>query len=138
MPPPIDQSEAKYGLYSLLERGLIPPCARISFEPEPIVSKVINLAEKDTQEVFKRIEYSPQTTTEKIYKLDRNYEMEAKKRVNQKISDKKNMPENSKQNYLKKKTQPNPSSSTLSTKAVVKPAIVPNGGVNLNPLVNLF
>ncbi len=136
MPPPIDQSEAKHGLYSLLERGLIPPYAKISFDPEPIVSKVINLAGKDTQEAFKRVEYTPQTLTENVYKLDRNYEFEVKNRANQKISSKKNTPETDKQNFLKKKTQ---STSTIATKALVKPASLPaNGGVNLNPLVNLY
>ena len=132
MHPPIDQSEAKHGLYSLLERGLIPPNAKISFEPEPIVSKPISLAEKDNNEVFKHIEYMPHKQTENVYKLDSVYEMEMKNRIiNQKNSSKKSTPESSeKQHFLKKK-------SSIVPKAVNRqPVQPPNGTINLNPLVN--
>lgn len=36
VPPPVDPNESKHGLLSLIERGLIPPTAKITFDQFPI------------------------------------------------------------------------------------------------------
>jgi len=46
--------DAKYGLYSLLERGLIPPNAKITFEQFPIVAKQIK-QQNENKKVMIRI-----------------------------------------------------------------------------------
>ena len=46
-PPAIDENEAKYGLLSLIERGLIPSNAKISFFPVPIESQQIKISQND-------------------------------------------------------------------------------------------
>lgn len=113
MPPPLDPSEAKHGLYSLLQRGLIPPNAKISFDPEPIVSNPMDLQVKEPANVLKHIEYPINMANENVYKLDRTYEIELKKR----IKHQKSMAEHSdsttleKQNFLKKKAQIQPMNS---------------------------
>lgn len=106
MPPPIDSAEAKHGLYSLLQRGLIPPTAKISFDPEPIVSNTVALSDKDSHQ-YRHLDYSPQRINENVYKLDRSYETEVQRRINQKLAVQKSTDSNEKQNYLKKKTNSN-------------------------------
>ena len=36
LPPPITESDAKRGILSLMERGLIPPAAELTLEPSPV------------------------------------------------------------------------------------------------------
>lgn len=45
MPPPITENDSKYGLLSLLERGLIPSTAKITFDQFPISAKTFKRAE---------------------------------------------------------------------------------------------
>ena len=47
LPPPITENDSKHGLLSLLERGLIPSTAKITFDQFPISAKT-----------FKRVESS--------------------------------------------------------------------------------
>ena len=103
IPPPIPPGEAKHGLYSLLQRGLIPSYAKISFEPEPVIANPMHLKEKDAMESLKHIEYPINTgKSDNIYKYDRSYESEVQKRMGQKS---RTPPE--KQHFLKKKpTEP--------------------------------
>ncbi len=86
IPPPISQSEAKHGLLSLIQRGLIPPSAKIAFDPEPIIAQTLNINEKDNLEAaMKKIEYPSPTLNDNIYKLDRTYELQMKLQMNKKI-----------------------------------------------------
>ncbi len=36
MPPPITETDAKRGILSLMDRGLIPPGAELTLEPSPV------------------------------------------------------------------------------------------------------
>ena len=64
-PPAISDAEAKYGLLSLIERGLIPSNAKISFHPVPVeaLSIKLNQSEKNSSNKLKEIS----STLGKIY-----------------------------------------------------------------------
>ena len=47
MPPAIGDNEAKHGLLSLIERGLIPTSAKIAFYPVPVEAQPIKLGYPD-------------------------------------------------------------------------------------------
>ncbi|XP_070542843.1 IQ domain-containing protein H-like [Ptychodera flava] len=52
IPPPITEKDAKKGILSLLERGLIPPAAELTLDPSPVRHRMIELrdpAEKKEQ-----------------------------------------------------------------------------------------
>ena len=89
-----------------MQRGLIPPTAKISFDPEPIVSNTVALTDKENSH-YRNLDYSPQRVNENVYKLDRSYETEVKRRINQKLAVQKSSESNEKQNYLKKKNNSN-------------------------------
>lgn len=57
-PPAINEGEAKYGLLSLIERGLIPSNAKISFYPVPVEAQSIKLAQADKTTTTKLKEIS--------------------------------------------------------------------------------
>ena len=42
-PPPITEDEARHGILSLLERGLIPPGAELTLEPSPVKHKLAQI-----------------------------------------------------------------------------------------------
>jgi hypothetical protein len=136
IPPPISQSEAKHGLLSLLQRGLIPPSAKITFDPEPIITQTLNLNEKDDTEAMKKIEYPASDLNENIYKLDRNYElqlqmkMKMKKKIHNSIDTNETTSMNEKQKYAKKKSTHSSQKLNPSLKTELS---IQN---NENPLVN--
>lgn len=68
MPPPITENDSKYGLLSLLERGLIPSTAKITFDQFPISAKTFKRAESSKFE-DKRKEYSKADTNNRKYFL---------------------------------------------------------------------
>ena len=43
MPPPITETDARKGILSLLERGLIPPAAELTLDPSPVKHRVAPL-----------------------------------------------------------------------------------------------
>ena len=53
IPPPISDADAKQGLMSLLERGLIPSNAKITFEPMPIAHKKMNIVDSTSKSIDK-------------------------------------------------------------------------------------
>lgn len=68
IPPSISEQEAKYGLMSLMERGLIPSNAQITFDPQPISAKTIDIKEpKNTPKKFHIDEFRTQDSK---YRLD--------------------------------------------------------------------
>jgi len=40
-PPPITEDDARHGILSLLERGLIPPGADLMLDPSPVKQKLL-------------------------------------------------------------------------------------------------
>lgn len=42
-PPPITEDDAKKGILSLIERGLIPPAAQLTLDPSPVRNKMVQL-----------------------------------------------------------------------------------------------
>lgn len=42
-PPPIEEDDARRGILSLLERGLIPPAAQLTLDPSPVKQKLVQL-----------------------------------------------------------------------------------------------
>lgn len=74
IPPPISDADAKQGLMSLLERGLIPSNAKITFEPMPIAHKKMNIVESAAKSMDKARSIEESTkASDVIYKLDPNY-----------------------------------------------------------------
>ncbi|KAK7010096.1 IQ domain-containing protein H [Biomphalaria glabrata] len=51
-PPPVSDEDAKRGIFSLLERGLIPPAALLTFDPSPIKNKSLQLYNPDEKIKF--------------------------------------------------------------------------------------
>jgi hypothetical protein len=45
VPVSIDETDTKYGLLSLLERGLVPAAARITFDPPPFAPRKVDFHE---------------------------------------------------------------------------------------------
>ena len=43
MPPPITDDDARKGILSLIERGLIPPAAELTLEPSPVKNQTAPL-----------------------------------------------------------------------------------------------
>lgn len=48
-PPPITEDDARKGILSLIERGLIPPAAQLTLDPSPVKHKVITLHDPDNK-----------------------------------------------------------------------------------------
>ena len=42
-PPPINEDDARKGILSLIERGLIPPAAQLTLDPSPVRNKMAPL-----------------------------------------------------------------------------------------------
>jgi hypothetical protein len=68
IPPPISEQEAKHGLFSLMERGLIPSNAQITFDPQPISAKTIDI--KESKNTPKKLNIDEFRTQDTKYKLD--------------------------------------------------------------------
>ena len=43
IPPPITEKDARKGILSLMERGLIPPAAELTLDPSPVRQKLVTL-----------------------------------------------------------------------------------------------
>ena len=50
LPPPITEEDAKKGILSLLQRGLIPPAADLSLDPSPVYHCTAPLHEPDERD----------------------------------------------------------------------------------------
>ncbi|KAL8616663.1 hypothetical protein ACOMHN_031645 [Nucella lapillus] len=48
-PPPITEDDARKGIMSLIERGLIPPAAQLTLDPSPVRHKLITLHDPDNK-----------------------------------------------------------------------------------------
>ncbi|KAK7478399.1 hypothetical protein BaRGS_00030324 [Batillaria attramentaria] len=48
-PPPISEDDARKGILSLIERGLIPPAAQLTLDPSPVRHKMLTLHDPDTK-----------------------------------------------------------------------------------------
>ena len=48
-PPPISEDDARKGILSLIERGLIPPAAQLTLDPSPVRHKVLMLHDPDNK-----------------------------------------------------------------------------------------
>lgn len=42
-PPPITEDDARKGILSLIERGLIPPAAQLTLDPSPVKNRIMLL-----------------------------------------------------------------------------------------------
>jgi hypothetical protein len=42
-PPPITEDDARKGILSLIERGLIPPAAQLTLDPSPVKNRMVLL-----------------------------------------------------------------------------------------------
>ena len=60
IPPPISEIEATRGLLSLIQRGLLPEHAKISFEHFPIATQAIKPKPKQRQKVPNYKDIKPQ------------------------------------------------------------------------------
>lgn len=70
MPPAIGDNEAKHGLLSLIERGLIPTSAKIEFFPVPVEAQPIKLSYPDrTSNKLKEISSTLGNSFWKAFKL---------------------------------------------------------------------
>ncbi|XP_064607991.1 IQ domain-containing protein H-like isoform X2 [Liolophura sinensis] len=49
-PPPISEEDARRGILSLLERGLIPPASELTLDPSPVGHKLVKLHEPQEKE----------------------------------------------------------------------------------------
>ena len=71
VPPPVSEAEAKYGLLSIIERGLIPPSSKISFEPLPIAAKQIKPNETTAnQKLNEKFKEMPNSKSKLFSRLD--------------------------------------------------------------------
>lgn len=52
-PPAITENDAKHGILSLLERGLIPPGAELTLDPSPVRHKLISLHDPGSKKLAK-------------------------------------------------------------------------------------
>ena len=52
-PPPISEGDAKKGILSLIERGLIPPAAELTLDPSPVRNKMAPLHNPDSKDRIK-------------------------------------------------------------------------------------
>ena len=43
IPPPIQEKDARKGILSLMERGLIPPAAELTLDPNPVRQKLVTM-----------------------------------------------------------------------------------------------
>ena len=50
LPPPITEEDARKGILSLIERGLIPPAAELTLDPSPVRHKMAPLHDPQDKE----------------------------------------------------------------------------------------
>lgn len=48
-PPPITEEDARKGIMSLIERGLIPPAAQLTLDPSPVRNRIAPLHEPEVR-----------------------------------------------------------------------------------------
>lgn len=54
-PPPVEENDAKKGILSLLERGLIPPTAQLTLDPPPVKHRVIQLHDPEERNRLQQV-----------------------------------------------------------------------------------
>lgn len=52
-PPPITEEDARKGILSLIERGLIPPAAQLTLDPAPVRHKMAALHDPQEKEAMR-------------------------------------------------------------------------------------
>ncbi|XP_005098111.1 IQ domain-containing protein H isoform X2 [Aplysia californica] len=69
-PPPIEEEDARKGILSLLERGLIPPAAQLTLDPSPVKNKLVHL--HDPEDKMKPQPVSDANANWAVMKIDAN------------------------------------------------------------------
>lgn len=70
-PPPISEDDARKGILSLIERGLIPPAAQLTLDPSPVRHKVITLHDPDDKNKVTPVSEMATTLSSLHYDQDR-------------------------------------------------------------------
>ncbi|XP_033124079.1 IQ domain-containing protein H-like isoform X2 [Anneissia japonica] len=70
IPPPISEKDAGKGILSLIERGLIPPAAELTLDPNPVRNKVVTLFSPEEKKEHKNLKSGDASQVLTSVKLD--------------------------------------------------------------------